>query len=210
MLRQMEDAFLCACCLALGASCALCSCCDPPLCILKRLPDIKMVADPCMCMCRHTVCQPFCQRPTLRTTRGVTCKSASQLRRSTRCNGHFDCMHAVGWHCVSLHPSYPQDDHGHTLSPPTHNLLVIACVVSPSMCSVTRRYCMSIHPRSDTPCTHLVVSGQRYLIFPELGECCKCCSSAGGCGILDPNWLDAAEYTGQVRAVCRIALLVFA
>jgi hypothetical protein len=58
---------------------------------------------------------------------------------------------------------------------------------------------MSIHPRSDTPCTHLVVSGQRYIIFPELGECCKCCSNAGGCGILDPNWLDAAEYTGQVR-----------
>eukprot|EP00882_Tetradesmus_deserticola_P020734 GHRQ01022404.1.p2 GENE.GHRQ01022404.1~~GHRQ01022404.1.p2 ORF type:complete len:132 (+),score=31.68 GHRQ01022404.1:1-396(+) len=61
------------------------------------------------------------------------------------------------------------------------------------------RYCMSIHPRTNTPCTHLVVSGQRYLIFPELKQCCKCCSSAGGCGILAPTWLDAAEYTGQVH-----------
>uniref|UniRef100_A0A383W200 Uncharacterized protein n=1 Tax=Tetradesmus obliquus TaxID=3088 RepID=A0A383W200_TETOB len=65
--------------------------------------------------------------------------------------------------------------------------------------------CLSIHPRSDTPCTHLVVSGQRYLIFPELGECCKCCSNAGGCGILDPNWLDAAEYTGQTTMQGRTA-----
>ncbi|WIA21661.1 hypothetical protein OEZ85_000833 [Tetradesmus obliquus] len=67
------------------------------------------------------------------------------------------------------------------------------------------RYCLSIHPRSDAPCTHLVVSGQRYLIFPELGECCKCCSSAGGCGILDPDWLDAAEYTGQTTMQGRTA-----
>jgi hypothetical protein len=92
----------------------------------------------------------------------------------------------------------------HISCPPTH--AHAACVLSASMCSVTRRYCMSIHPRTDTPCTHLVVSGQRYLIFPELGECCRCCSSAGGCGILDPNWLDAAEYTGQVRLMCRIAV----
>ncbi|KAF6263736.1 hypothetical protein COO60DRAFT_340919 [Scenedesmus sp. NREL 46B-D3] len=67
------------------------------------------------------------------------------------------------------------------------------------------RYCMSIHPRTDTPCTHLVVAGQRYLIFPQLGECCRCCSSAGGCGILDPGWLDAAQYTGQATMQGRLA-----
>eukprot|EP00878_Enallax_costatus_P022615 GHUV01024008.1.p1 GENE.GHUV01024008.1~~GHUV01024008.1.p1 ORF type:complete len:179 (+),score=32.87 GHUV01024008.1:112-648(+) len=61
------------------------------------------------------------------------------------------------------------------------------------------RYCMSIHPFTDTPCTHLVVGGQRYLIFPELRECCRCCDDAGGCGILSPDWLANAEYVGQVR-----------
>ena len=39
----------------------------------------------------------------------------------------------------------------------------------------------------------------RYLIFPDLGECCSCCSAESGCGILDPNWLKGAEYVGQVR-----------
>jgi hypothetical protein len=38
----------------------------------------------------------------------------------------------------------------------------------------------------------------RYLLFPGLGECCACCSAAEGCGILDPHWLDGAEFIGQV------------
>eukprot|EP00775_Hariotina_reticulata_P005294 gene5294-5529_t len=64
--------------------------------------------------------------------------------------------------------------------------------------SYVAQYCMSIHPLTDTPCTHLVVGGQRYLIFPQLGQCCRCCDAAAGCGILDPNWLAEAEYIGQV------------
>lgn len=39
------------------------------------------------------------------------------------------------------------------------------------------RYCKSIHPFSDTPCNHLVKGGQRFLVFPELKECCLCCTS---------------------------------
>jgi len=60
------------------------------------------------------------------------------------------------------------------------------------------RFCKSIHPFSDTPCTHLITDGNRYLIFPDLGSCCFCCNAEHGCGILDPHWLDDAEYQGLV------------
>lgn len=58
------------------------------------------------------------------------------------------------------------------------------------------RYCGSIHPWSVTPCTHLVTGGSRYLIFPELDECCLCCGADMGCGILSPTWLDGASFQG--------------
>jgi hypothetical protein len=60
------------------------------------------------------------------------------------------------------------------------------------------RFCKSIHPFSDTPCSHLITGGNRYLIFPDLGTCCFCCNAEHGCGILDPHWLDDAEYQGLV------------
>lgn len=43
------------------------------------------------------------------------------------------------------------------------------------------RYCMSLHPLTDTPCTHLVAGGTRYLVFPQLKECCACCSAEQVC-----------------------------
>lgn len=63
---------------------------------------------------------------------------------------------------------------------------------------LSNRYCLTVHPLKDTPCTHLVVGGVRYLIFPELDECCQCCTAAQGCGVLSPSWLQGAEYGGQV------------
>ena len=60
------------------------------------------------------------------------------------------------------------------------------------------RYCGSANS-ADSPCTHLVVSGQRYLIWPELKSCCLCCKASAGCGILRPDWIGAANgsYIGQ-------------
>ena len=48
----------------------------------------------------------------------------------------------------------------------------------------------------DTPCTHLINSGIRYLYYPALGVCCNCCSASDGCGILAPTWLSDAVYVG--------------
>jgi hypothetical protein len=56
------------------------------------------------------------------------------------------------------------------------------------------RYCGSVHPFSRTPCRHVVVDSRRYLVFPELNDCCFCCDSGHGCGVLRPDWLDAADY----------------
>ena len=60
------------------------------------------------------------------------------------------------------------------------------------------RYCGSIHPLSNTPCTHYVQSnGNRWLNFPKLNSCCLCCTEAKGCGIVKPSWLSNATYIGQ-------------
>ena len=49
----------------------------------------------------------------------------------------------------------------------------------------------------DTPCSHIVVDGDRYLHYPEKNECCYCCSEEHGCGMLFPTWLQDAEYIGE-------------
>eukprot|EP00798_Chlamydomonas_sp_ICE-L_P002413 gene2414-8728_t len=59
------------------------------------------------------------------------------------------------------------------------------------------RYCGSIHPRTVTPCTHLVTDGKRYLVFPEIKECCLCCLDSQGCGAVSSNWLDGASFEGN-------------
>lgn len=43
-----------------------------------------------------------------------------------------------------------------------------------------------------------MIQGKRYLHFPNLGQCCYCCDSANGCGILKPDWAADAEYLGNV------------
>lgn len=50
----------------------------------------------------------------------------------------------------------------------------------------------------NTPCSQYVVNGDRYIYYPELKECCYCCSSEHGCGILHPQWHKGAEFLGVV------------
>jgi hypothetical protein len=59
------------------------------------------------------------------------------------------------------------------------------------------RYCGSVLKLTETPCSHIVDEGKRYLYFPKKDYCCYCCDSAHGCGILKPDWLSGAEYTGK-------------
>ncbi|CAF1176046.1 unnamed protein product [Rotaria sordida] len=58
------------------------------------------------------------------------------------------------------------------------------------------RYCSSVKYFQDTPCTHLVVNGLRYLVFPKLNSCCMCCTAEDGCGMLKPDWLSDATFIG--------------
>jgi len=58
------------------------------------------------------------------------------------------------------------------------------------------RYCGTIKFK-DTPCTQYVADGMRYIHYPELNSCCACCTSADGCGITLPTWLQNATYVGQ-------------
>jgi hypothetical protein len=60
------------------------------------------------------------------------------------------------------------------------------------------RYCLSIYPFSNTPCSHIVSEGDRYLYFPEKDYCCNCCSNEHGCGILKPDWMDSATFIDYV------------
>lgn len=46
----------------------------------------------------------------------------------------------------------------------------------------------------DTPCSQIVVNSNRYLYYPALNECCYCCNSTAGCGVLFPSWLQDAKY----------------
>lgn len=52
-------------------------------------------------------------------------------------------------------------------------------------------------PNVTTPCQSLTVSGNRWIVFPQRSQCCLCCTSAHGCGILAPDWLKESDYMGQ-------------
>ena len=51
----------------------------------------------------------------------------------------------------------------------------------------------------NTPCSHIVVDGDRYMYYPELDECCYCCSAEHGCGLLRTDWLSGATFEGEVE-----------
>ena len=55
------------------------------------------------------------------------------------------------------------------------------------------RYCGAIEYFRNTPCTHYVSEGIRYLYFKNLNYCCACCTAENGCGILKYDWLKGAE-----------------
>jgi hypothetical protein len=58
------------------------------------------------------------------------------------------------------------------------------------------RYCSSVEYFENIPCTHLVVGGLRYLVFPSKNSCCMCCTSEEGCGVLKPDWLSNSTFIG--------------
>ena len=55
-------------------------------------------------------------------------------------------------------------------------------------------FCSTIVPNISTPCTQITTNNKRYIIFPQRRQCCFCCSSEKGCGILRKDWLEGAEY----------------
>ena len=49
------------------------------------------------------------------------------------------------------------------------------------------RYCGILGPYQfdNTPCSQIVSSGNRYIYYADKKDCCFCCNSASGCGMLD-------------------------
>ena len=62
-------------------------------------------------------------------------------------------------------------------------------------------FCGSILPNITTPCNEITANDKRYFIFPARKQCCLCCTSAQGCGILKQDWLKDAEYVGTEKLV---------
>jgi len=52
--------------------------------------------------------------------------------------------------------------------------------------------------KDKTPSLDIAVKGQRFMYFPEKGDCCTCCSYQDGCGPLVPSWVQNATYEGTV------------
>eukprot|EP00746_Dinoflagellata_sp_MGD_P090208 gnl/MRDRNA2_/MRDRNA2_35603_c0_seq1.p1 gnl/MRDRNA2_/MRDRNA2_35603_c0~~gnl/MRDRNA2_/MRDRNA2_35603_c0_seq1.p1 ORF type:complete len:238 (+),score=26.81 gnl/MRDRNA2_/MRDRNA2_35603_c0_seq1:84-797(+) len=50
--------------------------------------------------------------------------------------------------------------------------------------------CSAYH--NNTACSMLEAQGWRYMVFPQIEQCCKCCSFENGCGPLSPHWLNNA------------------
>jgi hypothetical protein len=60
------------------------------------------------------------------------------------------------------------------------------------------RYCglNGMKQFQNTPCNQYIVNGDRYLHYPQKNECCYCCSSEHGCGIVKSTWLTGAQFVG--------------
>jgi hypothetical protein len=58
------------------------------------------------------------------------------------------------------------------------------------------RYCGLAGPYEfeNTPCSHIVNNGNRFLYYSSLNKCCFCCNAANGCGMLFPGWMANATY----------------
>jgi len=59
------------------------------------------------------------------------------------------------------------------------------------------KMCASQYPEEDTPCSHFVNQGNRFLYYPDKNDCCLCCNSTSSdekCGMKSPDWLKNATY----------------
>ncbi len=69
------------------------------------------------------------------------------------------------------------------------------------------KYCGSIYWFSNTPCSHYVIEGNRYIHFPEKNYCCNCCNEQEGCGILKPDWMKDSKFISYAYdAIYRLQL----
>ena len=61
------------------------------------------------------------------------------------------------------------------------------------------RYCGLLGPYEfeNTPCSHIVNNGNRFLYYKEKNHCCFCCNADHGCGMLFPGWMTNATYIDQ-------------
>lgn len=48
-------------------------------------------------------------------------------------------------------------------------------------------------------CTQYVDNGYRYLYYPEEDYCCMWCTAAQGCDVLKPDWVNGAEFLGEIE-----------
>lgn len=62
-------------------------------------------------------------------------------------------------------------------------------------------FCGTVLPNVTAPCTLIARQNKRWVIFPTESQCCFCCDSAHGCGILRPDWLNGAEYKGGEKII---------
>ena len=69
---------------------------------------------------------------------------------------------------------------------------------------VSGRYdntCNSVLPNVTTKCQHLVVNDKRWIVYPEKSQCCYCCDTAHGCGIVKRDWFKDGKYLGKEKIV---------
>lgn len=56
------------------------------------------------------------------------------------------------------------------------------------------RYCGLTHHFDAGACNQYVTNGDRYLHYPKQDDCCYCCSSDHGCGVLKNDWISDGEF----------------
>ena len=101
----------------------------------------------------------------------------------------------VFWQNFTEATSYPNVSLHHTEGAYYYNYSMQAYKISrnngrfDNFCSMSGPY-----NNMDTPCDQIVVGGNRYLYYPAHTQCCYCCNSTSGCGILFPGWLQDAQY----------------
>ena len=93
----------------------------------------------------------------------------------------------LAWSVAFMSPPTAKNTTGTYTVTKTAESIVLADGTRDHLCS---------HVHNDTACTQLTVGGFRYLDFPQIDDCCKCCSYSSGSylcgGPLGPEWLNNA------------------